>query len=204
MDRGRWLTVVMCIALATILAGCSLRPSWLGGGAAPSATGDSAGRALAAAREVVDPMAPGAVTLMVSSTGAERDSAPDQWRVTFASTATGRTYAVDVVAGQASAPRDTGALKLTPDVLANAIPYDALKIGSGAAYAKAKAELAATGGVPSRVHERLALVDLASLPNLTPAVWEVSFSTGVGAESTRTAYVDAVNGAVTTTPTAAQ
>jgi hypothetical protein len=193
-----------CLLAAVMIGGASCStsskpPSESPQPGAPNQVQDRGAVALAAARVQIEPVAPDAVAIMVGSAGVALKPPPEEWQVLFASRSTGRTYSVHVSGDKADEPRDMGGLKFSADALANVIPYETLKVGSDEAYAKAKAELGKQGKVPPQAMQVVTLVEIPSLPQYKPVVWQVSFLNGTSTKGMRQAEVDAITGTVTTT-----
>jgi Peptidase propeptide and YPEB domain len=198
MGRGRLLLTIACLAAAALLGGCA-GASGGAGGSATLARKDRAGQALSLALAQMQAVAPDAVPIVIGSAGVATNPPPEEWQILLASRATGRMYSVSTSQNKAEKPRDMGTVDLSSDTLANVIPYDALKVNSDQAYEKARAELAKTGNVPPQATESITLVEMPSLPDAKPAVWQVSFLNGSSSDSTRQVDVDAMTGAVTVT-----
>jgi hypothetical protein len=206
MRIGRGISAIACVLAAVLLGGCACSTApWFdedtgeSTAAAPAASSDRAGRALASAKKAIEGTVPDAVPVMLDTAGVVLNPPSEEWGVTFASPSTGHTYSVSVTHEKAEKPRDMGAAKLlSPEVLGKAVAYDSLKYGSDKAYETAKAELGKTGEVPPLLMQSVTLIEIPGLGS-TPGVWQVSFLKSTSREGMRRANVDGMTGAVTVT-----
>ena len=200
MKRSSLFAIVLVAAgLLLLLAGCACAQQDLktvaGTMTAPADPGDSAGKAVKAASAQMQSVAPDAVAIMVGSGGVSLSPPPEQWQVTFISKEKNWIYLVDVSHGEATAPRQfTKADKIKASDVANTIAYSSLKVGSGAAFDKAKATLSKTGTVPPQAMMNVTLIKLAAVPEGEPGVWTVSFLNGTSRDGMRAATVDGMTG----------
>lgn len=183
-------TLVLALAIATVVAGC---------GGTPAATTPKAGTAKAGlpiAKSALSTMVPEAKLLLVQTAARVTPTTTPVWGYLFGSPKSDKTYIVYVADGKAMPASEYGAAGLSASDWAAVPGTDSWKIDSDEAY---KSALAANGAKGAPAAYNMGFITYVPPSETTSEtktfLWYVEFEPAAGGGTTSTIEVDAKTGA---------